>query len=164
MNSATCLVSEPSHSIPKHPLTQKSPCPNSHLVGMLHEHQRPDRDKFIRYQCENLNPLCQTMPMGSNCCNPNVPKECCQHRVDFDIENLIEDDHTGPYDFHSIMQYRADSLAYPGKTTLVSLVPGESVPELSPAVPSAMDFGRICKMYSKQCQKFRRARRKADGN
>lgn len=157
MNSATCLVSEPSHSLPKHPLTHA----DSHLAGMLHEHQRPDRDQFIRYQCENLNPLCKTMPIGTNCCNPKVPKGCCKFKHDFEIVYRQGNDYTGPYDFQSIMQYRADSLAYRGKTTLVSLVPGETVPEKSPAVPSAMDYNRICKMYSKQCQKFRRARHKA---
>ena len=52
------------------------------LTGLMHEHQRPDRDKYIRFLCENLQPDCK-MPKGKKFCDHDIPKGCCSGKPDF---------------------------------------------------------------------------------
>lgn len=127
------------------------------LTGLMHEHQRPDRDKYIRYLCENLQPDCK-MPKGKTCCDHDIPKECCSGKPDFHKYPFPGAIWTKDYDFDSIMQYAGSAAAIPGTVTLVSKVPGKNVPELEPRVPSQMDYDQICKIYAKECHESRGSR------
>ena len=113
---------------------------------------RPDRDQYVHFECQNLDPNCDAgvvMPAGSNCCSP-VPG-CCGHLSDFDIIDAPGFDWTGPYDINSTMEYRADAFALPGTDTLISAGVGVVVPLSNIGFPSPLDFDRVCKMYAPWC-------------
>lgn len=113
---------------------------------------RPDREQYVHFECQNLDPTCDAgvvMPAGSNCCSP-VPG-CCGHLSDFDIIDAPGFDWTGPYDINSTMEYRADAFALPGTDTLISARAGVVVPLSNIGFPSSLDFDRVCKMYAPWC-------------
>ncbi|KAF4615156.1 hypothetical protein D9613_003380 [Agrocybe pediades] len=111
-----------------------------HLLGLKHEHQRPDRERTVHFKCENLDPKCNNMPRGGTCCG-SYPSGCCKHKFNFDIAYGM--DSSGPYDIRSVMQYRADSFALPGRKTLVPAVRGVRVPTHNIDQLSYWDIRRI---------------------
>ncbi|KAI9889449.1 MAG: hypothetical protein M1814_005312 [Vezdaea aestivalis] len=116
-----------------------------HALGLIHEHQRPDRDSRVRYHCEALSP--RPAPEGTNCCTTN-----CALASNFDIIN--GQDSAGLYDLGSIMQYRRDGFARANQLTLTPVQSGDIVPANNPSTPSQTDHDRICKLYSGQCGTF----------
>ena len=125
-----------------------------HVLGLYHEHQRPDRGAHVDYHCENLAPLCQNgkfMKLNTNCCT-NLEPDCCKHASDF---NFIADaalDWTGPYDINSLMHYPGDLFALSGTNTLISNNPSAPVPFTNPAAISATDLDRVCKRHVLECK------------
>jgi len=117
----------------------------SSLKGLLHEQQRPDRELTVHYNCQNLDPMCANLPLGATCCG-NLVLGCCEAASNFDTPAGVND-FSGPYDTTSIMHYRSDAFALPGRFTMTPAVPGVVVPVESAEQPSALDFGRICKIY-----------------
>ena len=121
------------------------------FLGFSHEHQRQDRDKYVSYECKNLDPDCISLPTGQDCCN-YTGTSCCLGRTEYEINNVTVNEYWGQYDIKSIMHYRSNRFALPGKDTLVGkkglVVPTERGPE-----PSNEDFARVCKMYKAQCGK-----------
>jgi hypothetical protein len=113
---------------------------------------RPDREQYVHFNCQNLDPQCNpgvVMPEGSNCCSP-VPG-CCGHLGDFAILTDSAFDWTGPYDINSTMEYRADGFALPGTDTLTPARAGVVVPVNNIGYPSPLDFDRVCKLYAPWC-------------
>ncbi|KAF9538869.1 zincin [Agrocybe pediades] len=117
-----------------------------HLLGLKHEHQRPDREQTVHFQCENLNPKCSNMPQGGNCCGTSYPNGCCKQKADFTV--AYDFNSAGPYDITSVMQYRANAFALPGKNTLVAAAPGVHVPTHNIDKLSNGDIRRICQLYN----------------
>lgn len=80
-----------------------------HVLGLFHEHTRPDRDSYVMVRPENA-------------------KDPAAIPILTAIEARLD---TGPYDFASIMHYPTDAFAKPGMLTLepkrplpVGVVPG----------------------------------------
>ena len=125
-----------------------------HVLGLYHEHQRPDRGDHVDYHCENLAPLCRNgkfMKQNTNCCN-NVEPDCCQNAGNF---NYIADtslDWSGPYDINSVMHYPAGLFALAGKNTLTSSNPSVPVPVNNPSSITSGDLERICKRHILECK------------
>ncbi|KAF2500809.1 zincin [Lophium mytilinum] len=128
-----------------------------HVLGLLHEHQRPNREGTVHFQCENLNPTCPngvTMPPGVTCCSgAAIPAGCCGNLGNFNVLTAPNLDSRGIYDVNSIMEYRADAFALPGTLTITPVNPNVIVPASNVANPDTIDFNRVCKMYGGNCPK-----------
>ncbi len=68
-----------------------------HLLGLIHEHARPDRNSYIRVEFNNV----RTESIAA-----------------FDIYSAIEITRSGPYDYYSIMHYTKNSGSKPGLQTI----------------------------------------------
>ncbi|KAF8908188.1 hypothetical protein CPB84DRAFT_1843643 [Gymnopilus junonius] len=69
-----------------------------HLLGLYHEHQRRDRENYVHYNCENLDPTCPTgttMPAGKTCCDSGIPSGCCSKAGNFNIITSANVDASG---------------------------------------------------------------------
>ncbi|KAL9609750.1 MAG: hypothetical protein Q9167_005506 [Letrouitia subvulpina] len=124
--------------------------------SLYHEHQRPDRDKYVSFHCTNLVPDCEPGesldPPGSNCCDgANTNIKCCKNIHQFEIYDDPSYDSSGLYDVHSVMHYSSKAFAIGNTSTLTSTNPAEPVPDLSNPFPSTLDFERICMMYHIEC-------------
>lgn len=125
-----------------------------HVLGLYHEHQRPDRDAHVQYHCENLAPLCNNgkfMKINTNCCN-NLEGDCCGHASDF---NFIADnalDWSGPYDINSVMHYPGGLFSIAGQNTLTSSPPNPPVPVFNTGTISAGDLDRVCRRHVLECK------------
>ncbi|KAF9546890.1 hypothetical protein CPC08DRAFT_715926, partial [Agrocybe pediades] len=86
------------------------------------------------------------MPFGTNCCSSSYPTGCCGQKYNFNI--VYGQDYSGPYDPYSLMQYRADAFAIPGRDTMVPARPGGYVPRTNPNKVSFWDLKRVCKLYA----------------
>lgn len=127
-------------------------------TGLFHEHQRFDREKFVHYNCENLDPACPAktvMPAGKMCCSTGIPAGCCGNAANFNILSGPTFDAAGNYDIHSIMEYRANGFALPGKDTLTPVAPGIVIPVDNPSAIDSTDSTRICKIYKSICPRAR---------
>lgn len=125
-------------------------------TGLYHEHQRFDREKFVHYRCENLDPTCPpktVFPAGKTCCSTGIPAGCCSLASNFDILSGPTFDAAGSYDVNSIMQYQASGFALTGKDTLTPVVPGIMIPVSNPSAIDSTDSTRICKIYASNCPK-----------
>lgn len=70
-----------------------------HCLGLLHEHQRPDRDQYVIIVWENIR---------------------SEYRFNFDIKNnplITEEEYE--YDFKSIMHYNSTGFSINGKETII---------------------------------------------
>ena len=129
-------------------------------TGLYHEHQRFDREKYVHYSCENLDPACPSgtvMPAGKTCCSAStgIPATCCGYAGNFNILSGPTFDAAGTYDVHSIMQYRANGFALPGTNTLTPVAPGITIPVSNPSAIDSTDATRICKIYASSCPRAR---------
>ena len=158
--SEACAVSEAihelGHSLGKSMFSKRLQV-SLFFAGLFHEHQRPDRKEFVDFLCQNVDPVCNTMPAGKTCCDYEddaVPLECCEMMTffeDMDVGPETYMDAEGSYDLLSVMHYRADASAQDGKITLVSKNPQIPIPLLGRDQPSEGDVARLCKRYPKEC-------------
>ncbi|KAJ5880164.1 zincin [Penicillium subrubescens] len=124
-----------------------------HVLGLLHEHQRPDRERTVNYHCENLSPNCTggaTMPAGSDCCS-GAPPGCCGNAHNFDIISGLGKSYEYQYDVNSVMHYVSQAFALPGTFTLTPVNTTVTLPTAHPSNPDVPDFERVCKIYEAQC-------------
>lgn len=84
-----------------------------HTLGLHHEHQRPDRDLFVRIEEDNIS---TTACGGGDCANQ------------FKIAGFAYPTHPSPvYDFASVMHYSRSALAAePGLDTITVLPPHDA--------------------------------------
>jgi hypothetical protein len=125
-----------------------------HVLGFYHEHKRPDRENYVHFSCENLDPGCSIMPSGATCCDASVPSGCCGMKFNFDIDTSPALDSSGPYDVQSIMQYARGAFAKPGTDTLTGVQSSIVVPFGNPSEISFLDGERVCKMYYESCGRY----------
>jgi len=127
--------------------------------GYFHEHQRPDREQTVHFNCAAMKPLCPekaSLPRGKTCCDGPFKNGCCKKISNFNVVTDVarkQIDATGSYDTKSVMHYVATAFAIPGKQTLVAARQGVEVPTQHNGVPSEEDITRLCKMYPTQCKK-----------
>ncbi|KAI9775074.1 MAG: hypothetical protein M1839_001466 [Geoglossum umbratile] len=112
-----------------------------HLLGLIHEHQRPDRDAYVTFQCQNVIGFVNT-PGWCDC-----QGLACQ----FQKYPFVSEDWSGPYDILSVMQYFATEWSGNGQPTLVG-VPPIVVPSGEHDYPSITDARRICDIYYEECR------------
>jgi hypothetical protein len=133
-----------------------------HVLGMVHEHQRPDRDKWVRFRCENVGPACKNMPAGRTCCDElfpapgGLPEGCCGNKRHFDTFKGMEGDPaiSGDYDISSVMHYDEYGFGFGGKKVLemVEYSKGHKGFRDQNDFPTGEDANRVCKMYAKACR------------
>jgi hypothetical protein len=130
-----------------------------HVLGLNHEHQRPDRPQHVRFLCQNMDPGCDNMPEGRTCCDElypapgGLPKDCCTWKVWAEIMKEREGDlcFSGQYDISSIMHYTQYAMGMPGKKVFEKIEPTLGDFDKQFAEPTAEDYGRICRMYGAGC-------------
>ena len=71
-----------------------------HVIGLLHEHQRPDRDKYIKVLYKNIEPSAYF---------------CFEKRP---ADEFLYDYTKFPYDYYSIMHYYESSFSKNGKPAI----------------------------------------------
>jgi hypothetical protein len=133
-----------------------------HVLGMVHEHTRADRDEWVRFRCENVNPACPNMPAGRTCCDTlfptpgGLPEGCCLGKGNFNKLKDWEGDPaiTGDYDISSIMHYDEYGFGFGGKKVLemVKYSKGRKGFQDQNDFPTHEDANRICNMYKEACQ------------
>jgi hypothetical protein len=98
-----------------------------HVMGLQHEHQRPDRDKYIKIIYKNIE-------QGALFCfEKNLP------------EDFLYDYKKFPYDYSSIMHYYEYSFSKNGGKVIISF----SFMPLGNSVPSDIDLLKINEIYPK---------------
>ena len=99
-----------------------------HAIGLMHEHQRPDRDQYITIDSTNLT--------GSSATNVDI------------IQGAVV---TGPYQYSSIMHYDAHGLdgfaADPAKPVVSMKDPSLSTSILGGRTLTAADIQGVAKLY-----------------
>lgn len=132
-----------------------------HVLGLPHEHSRPDREEHVHFACENLDPGCPNIPAGKNCCEPLYPNEgglpegCCGFKTQFTV---LEIDPKSPilssdYDISSCMHYPQNVLALPGKDVFFKLDNPRTKGHFLAQHwwPRRQDVVKICNMYPGVC-------------
>lgn len=103
-----------------------------HALGLIHEHQRPDRDQFVEINKENVSG-------GFLWLNG---------KVNFNLQDA--ELHT-PYDFESIMHYESTAFSKNGKDTIIAKAPFERF-QISMGrgqLPTESDFLTVRRIYSR---------------
>jgi hypothetical protein len=101
-----------------------------HVFGLVHEHQRPDRDTYIRYNPQNVVGFEAAMQEAEKkgftprqpCDEPDVNRECGWAPGAQYLKRPLAPDNQTPYDIDSIMHY--DSVCLFGGKDTPSLPPG----------------------------------------
>jgi hypothetical protein len=111
-----------------------------HAFGLIHEHQRADRDDFLELHAENI----QNGFLGM------------QHKVNFSRERMAKQT---PYDFLSIMHYPRNAFSKNGKDTLTPLPGYERFGGIMGTVDrySKSDAQVLATVYGKPERKKKRA-------
>jgi len=104
-----------------------------HVLGMLHEHQRPDRGNFVKYHCNNVRGL-------TTCAPPGCGELDCQFLTIPGYYASTE------YDINSIMHYSSDAFAKPGTLTLTDFSDNALFNPFSSLSP--IDIARIRELYN----------------
>ncbi|KAF2676408.1 zincin [Lentithecium fluviatile CBS 122367] len=113
-----------------------------HTLGLMHEHQRPDRDAYLTLDCSKVarnangdTPVCGDSCVGTGCY--------------FNILNFGED-WSGTYDIESIMHFNpgdfAKDLNDPPLKPIDPIVFGDRV------FPTVTDANRVCDIYYEVCR------------
>ncbi|CAJ0599190.1 unnamed protein product, partial [Cylicocyclus nassatus] len=95
-----------------------------HVIGADHEHQRLDRDRYIKVHWENLKP---------------------NEEQNFIKEAQVPEDLI--YDYESIMHYEEDAFAKEGTITIKTLDPHFQHIIGKAKEPSVLDYAKICVYY-----------------
>ncbi len=72
-----------------------------HAIGLMHEHQRPDRNKFVKIYWDKILPSFRTL-----------------YEI---MDNPLLEEEQYPYDYSSIMHYPKTSFSIDGSTTMESV-------------------------------------------
>ncbi|WEW56294.1 hypothetical protein PRK78_001737 [Emydomyces testavorans] len=114
-----------------------------HALGLMHEHQRPDREDHITVDCANYAPW-----TIDNCPNPSYPAccsgstdRCCGDWHNYDIAPSSLFNKYGDYDCKSIMHYGANSVLKSKAGCIIS----------PSATPTQGDYDAICGIYGTEC-------------
>nr|VZI50879.1 unnamed protein product [Spirometra erinaceieuropaei] len=104
-----------------------------HILGFWYEHIRPDRDDYVEIIKENIQ--------------PGMLRHF-EKLTRADVDSLGEE-----YDYSSIMHFRKDAFAKPGKNETIRPKQCCPRPVIGEATqPSARDFRQVNKLYKCPCQ------------
>jgi len=96
-----------------------------HVIGLLHEHQRPDRNIYITVQYENVAP---------------EDRFCFELRPEYDFLYKYR---KFPYDYNSVMHYSNYSFSINGQPVILSPV------AIGNILPSSIDIAKVIEIYGK---------------
>lgn len=113
-----------------------------HVLGLQHEHQRPDREDYINFRCSALS---NPPPSQADCSDKTCRGKACYFRRGLNY------DHTGPFDDKSIMMFHRTAHSWNGFSQTLIPKPGYEVLFAPRSRPSSGDFARVCKLYRTQC-------------
>lgn len=124
-----------------------------HALGLQHEHQRPDREQYMHFNCSALADYPKYGTNQSPC--PGDPNKCCQSATCYgwacQFAFITWLDYSGPIDMVSVMMYQEYSFSAGFYPTLLG-INGNKVPTWDTPNPSAGDAKRICEIYFKECK------------
>ncbi|XP_073252471.1 high choriolytic enzyme 1-like [Porites lutea] len=100
-----------------------------HALGFFHEQSRPDRDSFVRILTQNIQPGREN----------NFNK----------YTTGIIDSLGSPYDYGSVMHYRANAFSKNGRPTIQVLQPGQTIGQRNGLSP--IDASQANKLYQSLC-------------
>ncbi|KAI1965821.1 hypothetical protein LOZ58_000721 [Ophidiomyces ophidiicola] len=114
-----------------------------HALGLMHEHQRPDREDHITVDCAGYAPwTIDGCPAASypTCCSGSSDR-CCGDWHNYDIAPSNRFNKYGDYDCNSVMHYNAGRVlkSKPGCVINPS------------ATPTQGDYNAVCGIYEAQC-------------
>jgi hypothetical protein len=108
-----------------------------HVIGLIHEHQRPDRDKYIKINWKNIKLL-------------------RQHNF-WKLDNPYIDYDKHPYDYYSIMHYSCSSKGIGDKKSIQSLDSNYSCDEIGKRGKrgkiTEFDYMKVNAMYNDEACK-----------
>ncbi|KAJ4232955.1 hypothetical protein NW757_013740 [Fusarium falciforme] len=113
-----------------------------HVLGLMHEHMRPDRASHVKLDCTKYSPwTIAGCPSNPRCCPGDPFDACCADLHQFDlVPNPIYAKY-GSYDCQSTMHYPS--------SPLLQGLPGCSIAPSS--LPTQGDFDAVCQIYQAQC-------------
>lgn len=124
-----------------------------HALGLHHEHQRPDRDQYMFFNCSALADYEKYGTEFSPC--PGEPDKCCQADTCYgwacQFRHIDYLDSSGPFDIASVMMYEQYSFSAGFYPTLNG-INGYTVPIWDHADPSPGDAQRLCDIYFENCK------------
>ncbi|KAL5614846.1 hypothetical protein BROUX41_004928 [Berkeleyomyces rouxiae] len=127
-----------------------------HLLGLAHEHQRPDRDQHLDLFCDRLRCTNKYDYKGNflSCDPANCDADTCTgygcNFVPFDVEGMKLQT-LGEYDVDSVMHIDLAAYGSPSvEGNPLEPKDGVKVRPLS-VYPSVVDAQRVCDMYPDQC-------------
>lgn len=124
-----------------------------HALGLQHEHQRPDRETYMQFNCSALADYPKYGTDLSSC--PGEPDKCCQSSTCYgwacQFAFITWLDYSGPIDMVSVMMYQEYSFSAGFYPTLLG-INGNKVPTWDTPNPSAGDAKRICEIYHENCK------------
>ena len=123
-----------------------------HQLGLDHEHERPDREDYVHFNCSALTCGSAYFCSQHDCCkHPKTDCYSCstQFNIDRDKEFLYR---KGGYDISSIMQYPGDLFSKPGQYTLTKVSDGQPVPRNTEISPG--DVEGVCGIYKDLCDAY----------
>ncbi|KAF8453055.1 hypothetical protein BGX38DRAFT_1141855 [Terfezia claveryi] len=124
-----------------------------HALGLQHEHQRPDREQHMHFNCSALADYSKYGTDLSPC--PGEPDKCCQSSTCYgwacQFRFITWLDYSGPIDMVSVMMYQEYSFSAGFYPTLMG-INGNTVPIWDTPNPSAGDAKRICDIYFEDCK------------
>ncbi|KAH8692524.1 hypothetical protein GQ44DRAFT_780097 [Phaeosphaeriaceae sp. PMI808] len=139
-----------------------------HQLGLVHEHMRPDRNKYLNFDCsavQGQDPLDPRKPCNTDCCKyPKSP--CCYYTMsNFEVWNpqTSASRTYGAYDYDSVMHYPSTGFAKAGQATLTKKSVPFAAEERALAngktyLPERHHISRgdavaVCGIYSDICKK-----------
>ncbi|EEP79195.1 hypothetical protein UREG_04041 [Uncinocarpus reesii 1704] len=114
-----------------------------HALGLMHEHQRPDREEHITIDCASYSPWtidgCPD-PSYPACCTGSTDR-CCGDWHNYDIAPSSRFNKYGDYDCKSVMHYSASSVLRSKPGCIIS----------PSTTPTQGDYDALCDIYSTEC-------------
>ncbi|VDL79489.1 unnamed protein product [Nippostrongylus brasiliensis] len=98
-----------------------------HSLGVHHEHERPDRDKYVTIYHDNIE---------------NDTKHAFEK-----LSDDAADTHGTPYDFYSLMHYRKNSFGINEAITIQTHDPRYQDVIGNAIAPSELDYQAVCNLY-----------------
>jgi cysteine-rich repeat protein len=117
-----------------------------HTLGLMHEHQRPDRDSYLTLDCSKVAPT--SSGITPVCVEPCADSGCYFTHLDFATDPNW---YAGTYDIKSIMHFNPEIFAInPADPPLKPINP--IVFDNNRLLPTVTDANRVCEIYWEVCR------------